>query len=315
MIHGKDDFDNHIVDIVQIGLGTNSTFIQNFTNPDDWDERLDWILQIVKPCRHGDCKSIAGVAVEPVSEHVEALLPWVKKLLPRVALVQQAIGETDGNSMLFMLPKQEHQALLNAVDSSQRRGLEWSLSYLLNMSCVGQKHPDMQYYFNKIRDNYGVDAHLKQARVGMWTWSTLVQKLNFKGCKVLVVDAEGFDASILRSMIEYCSSRETKSSSDVWPHVIQFETQGHCDKLEGVGAEWGIIAALQNAGYTLVHFSHYNTHLARTKKLLHKGRVKYWAGSLICSRCWKRHCYPYSTSRIDWNIYCLACARGSRYRY
>lgn len=313
MIYGKHNFDNRLVHIVQIGLGTNSTFIQNFANSCDWDERLEWILQIVKPCRHGDCKSIAGVAVEPVSEHVKALMPWVKKLLPRVALVQQAIGEEDGYRMLFMLPKQQHQALLNAVHSSRRRGLEWSLSYLLNMSCVGQEHPDMQYYLNKIEYNYGVHVRLKQVTVGMWTWSTLVQKLNFKGCKVLVVDAEGFDVSILRSMIEYCSSCETKSSP--WPHVIQFETQGHCDKLEGVGAEWGIITALQNAGYTLVHYSHYNTHLARTSKLSHKGRVKYWAGSLICSRCWKRHRYPYLTSRIDWNIYCFACARGSRYRH
>ena len=94
--------------------------------------------------------------------------------------------------MLFMLPKQQYQALLNAVPSSQRRGLEWSLSYLLNMSCVGQEHPDMQYYLNKIKYNYGVQVHLKRARVGMWRWSTLVRKLNFKGCKVLVVDAEGW---------------------------------------------------------------------------------------------------------------------------
>ena len=102
MIHSEHNFRNRFVDIVQIGLGTNSTFIQNFANSCDWDERLEWILQIVKPYRHGDCKSIAGVAVEPVSEHVKALLPWVKKLLPRVALVQQAIGEMDGHSLRLM---------------------------------------------------------------------------------------------------------------------------------------------------------------------------------------------------------------------
>ena len=71
--------------------------------------------------------------------------------------------------------------------------------------------------------------------------------------------------------------------------MIHFETQGHCDKLEGGGVEWEIIAALEKVGYTLVHYSYYNTHLARTKELFHNGRVKYWAGSLLSSRCWSRH--------------------------
>ena len=89
--------------------------------------------------------------------------------------------------------------------------------------------------------------------------------------------------------------------------MIQFETQGHCDKLEGGGAEWEIIAALEKVGYTLVHYSYYNTHLARTKELFQNGRVKYWAGSLLCSWCWTRHAYPYLTAQGDRKIYCRAC--------
>ena len=305
MIYGTHDFDGRRVHIVQIGLGTNSTFIQNFASSRDWDKGLDWILQIVSDVSP-EC--LTGVAVEPASEHVESLLPWVRQSLPCVALVQQAIGDMDGNSRLFKWPKHKHQALIRQVPSWQRCGLEWSLSYLLNMSCVGQQHPDMQHYLDSIRRNYGVQLDLEQDDVGVWTWSRLAQKLNFNGCEVLIVDTEGFDARILRSMIKHCSARERASSGDAWPYVIQFETQGHCDKLEGGDAEWDIIAALQKVGYILVHYSYYNTHLARTNELFHNGHVKYWAGSLICSRCWKRHCYPYLTSQIDRNIYCRACS-------
>ena len=138
----------------------------------------------------------------------------------------------------------------------------------------------------------------------------LVQELNFKGCEVLIVDTEGYDARILRSMISHCSLCERAGAGDAWPYVIQFETQGHCDKLDGGDAEWDIITALEKVGYTLVHYSYYNTHLARTNELSYNGRVMYWAGSLVCSCCWKRHCYPYVTSVGDRKIYCRDCLAG-----
>ena len=304
MKYGAQDFHGCSVHIVQIGLGTNSTFIQNLVSSRDWDEGLDWILQIV-----GDVSPmcLAGVAVEPVGEHVEALLPWVNQSLPRVALVQQAIGDMEQNSRLFKWPKEKHEALLREVPFWQRCGLEWSLSYLVNMSCVGQQHPDMQHYLDGIFRIHGVRLDLEEVSVGVWTWGRLVQELNFNGCEVLIVDTEGYDARILRSMISHCSERERASSGDAWPYVIQFETQGHCDKLEGRGAEWEIIAALEKVGYTLVYYSYHNTYLARTKELVHHGRVNYWAGSLLCSWCWRRHAYPYLTAQGDRKIYCRAC--------
>ena len=304
MMYGAKDFHGCKIHIVQIGLGTNSTFIQNYVSPRDWDDGLDWMLQVV-----GDVSPscLAGVAVEPACEHVQALLPRIIELLPCVAIVQVAIGDKDETLQLFKWPKQKHEALLSRVTSWQRCCLEKSLSYLLNMSCVGQQHPDMQYHLDSIRDLYGVDMELVQESVSVWTWGRLVRELNFKGCEVLIVDTEGYDARILRSMISYCSLCEMTGSGDAWPYVIQFETQGHCDKLDGGDAEWDIIMALEKVGYTLVHYSYYNTHLARTNELSHNGRVMYWAGSLVCSCCWKRHRYPYLTCVADRKIYCRGC--------
>ena len=303
-IHGVQNFNGCSVHVVQIGLGTNSTFIQNYASSGDWDEGLDWILQVV-----GDVplECLAGVGVEPVREHVEALLPRVKELLPRVSVVQQAIGDREQTSRLFKWPKQKHEELLRRVPPRQRGGLEWSLSYLVNMSCVGQQHPDMQHYLDSIRDIHGEHFDVEQVSVGVWTWGKLVQELNFNGCEVLIVDTEGYDARVLRSMISHCLECERESSADVWPMVIQFETQGHCDKLEGGAAEWDVILALEKVGYTLVHYSYYNTHLARTKELVQNCRVQYWAGSLVCDLCWRREAYPYLTAHGDRKIYCRAC--------
>ena len=303
--HGVQNHKGSRVHVVQIGLGTNSTFIQNFVSSSDWDEGLHWILQVVGEI---PLEFLAGVGVEPVREHVEALLPLVRESLPRVTVVEQAIGDQEQTSTLFKWPKQKHEALLRRVPSGQRGGLEWSLSYLINMSCVGQQHPDMQQYLDSIRDVHGEQFDVEQVSVGVWTWGKLVHELNFNGCEVLIVDTEGYDARVLRSMISHCLERERESSADVWPKVIQFETQGHCDKLEGRAAEWQIICALEEVGYTLIHYSYYNTHMARTQELLQNCRVKYWAGSLLCGKCWKRHAYPYLTACRDRKIYCRSCA-------
>ena len=85
----------------------------------------------------------------------------------------------------------------------------------------------------------------------------LAHELNFSGCQVLIVDTEGHDAAVFRSMISHCKNR----SPEEWPWLIQFETMGNCDLVEGKGTEWGIINTLVEYGYALVHFSWNDTQL------------------------------------------------------
>merc|ERR1712048_1150337 len=98
--------------------------------------------------------------------------------------------------------------------------------------------------------------------VDIWTWAKLATTFNFAGCELLVIDTEGYDTKILRSMIAHC-----REHTNDWPDVIQFETMGHCDRHEGLGSEKQIIRLLEDEGYTLVAMSDLNSHLVRKAAL------------------------------------------------
>ena len=63
-ITGKRDFKGKRVHVVQIGLGTNATFIQNVASPyyEGWDKGIEWILQCVSSAVIPS--TLTGVAVE-----------------------------------------------------------------------------------------------------------------------------------------------------------------------------------------------------------------------------------------------------------
>ena len=141
------------------------------------------------------------------------------------------------------------------------------------MSCIGYEHPDMQRMVEEIRLIHGMEVTLCHTAVHIWSYEKLARELNFCGCEVRIIDAEGYDVRILKSMIAHCSNRED-SQIDAWPYVIQFETRGHCDNIDGHGEEWGIVASLEKVGYTLVYYSWHDTSLARTLQLRHNERVR-----------------------------------------
>ena len=95
-----------------------------------------------------------------------------------------------------------------------------------------------------------------------------------------------------------------------WPYVIQFETMGHCDRLEGTDAEWAAITELLRSGYTLLAYSHYNTQLVRNQAL-GSPRIDRWAGKLQCWGCNKRKSYPYifAPGREGYAVYCRRCLK------
>ena len=62
---------------MQVGLGTNSTFVQNLGGlQQDWCASMDWLLETVS--EHNP-ETFTGVGVEPVAEHVEAMraISWM----------------------------------------------------------------------------------------------------------------------------------------------------------------------------------------------------------------------------------------------
>ena len=148
-IYGVENFNGRRVNCVQIGLGTYDTVIQYFAKhgepSDNRDAGIAWLLKSV-----GDAvlTDPTGIAVEPVAEHVHALLHLVEKSLTGVSLVQCAIGDTDWEAQLHFVPKQVREELLKQKPSNEQA--ERDLTYLLNMSCVEREHPAMAHCLKRL---------------------------------------------------------------------------------------------------------------------------------------------------------------------
>ena len=299
------DFCSRRINVVQVGLGTNTTFLQNLAGTDhEWDRNIAWLLEVVSD---SPLQCITGVAIEPVREHIEVLRTIASRSMPRVALLQIALGAKNMRSTLHMLSKSRHNQVLRTIPWWERKDLKMQLQYLQNMSSVGYEHPAIHTLRWLYWRQYGVNLRFSQRVVEMWSWGTLASNLNFRGCELLILDTEGQDVKILRSLISHCQSREREKNEIHWPYVIQVETQGHNDKIEGHGAEWGIIHELEDNGYTLVHYSYFDSQLARTDALKYNRRIWGWATRLICTTCRRWSQYPYVTRYEDRLVYCRTC--------
>jgi len=162
-------------------------------------------------------------------------------------------------------------------------------------------HPLLPQICCNIAREFNVEVKVESRAADVWTWSRLQNSCNFRGCEVLVVDTEGYDAQILRSLIEHCRWYQND-----WPRLIQFETMGHCDILEGHGAEWQVIGSLEAEGYRLIGYSYFNSHLAREQDVQQPdAKMLDWLQSWkcdSCSRCWA---FPYITENSG--VFCRQC--------
>ena len=284
------DFRGASAHFVQIGLGTNTTFIQNLAGPwEEWTKAVDWLSAAMSETR---ASQVRGVAVEPVGELVKALQPATQQL-PSVCLVQAAIGEFDRAGVdVLGLSLVSCEELVRQLAPSRRQGFNWELQYLQNMSTVDKAHPLMADCCAQLAEKYGVMPRLVTHHVDIWSYGKLAWDLNFVGCEVLMIDAEGHDAQILRSVIQHC-----RRNPRAWPGLSQFETQGHCDTLEGHGTEWRVIHSLQEEGYLLVGYSYHDSLLAHREALRQDPRLRRWVmeyqrfpylgaeSGVFCRRC------------------------------
>lgn len=302
-------FEGGRVNVVQVGLGTNATFIQNIAGSrDEWDKEIGWMMEVVSVDRSD---IISGVGVEPVKEHLETLHQSCCGYLPGVGLAQVALGEEDAKQLpIHVLPQRTHDFLLKQVPVARREDLRDHLAFLMNMSCVGTTHPELEAQRDWIQQRYNLKLNLEWRETEVWSWRKLCREFDFVGCELLIVDTEGHDAKVLRSMMSHCQEAQTVHGRKVWPDVIQFETMSHCDKVEGTGAEWAAIQALERNGYTLVHYSHHNSHLAFTEAIQNENRVRKWVETITCDTCGSRGSFPYS-SDIQ-GIYCNKCITNTR---
>ena len=286
---------------VQIGLGTNTTFIQNLVGDSTlWSSKVHFLFR-QSSLWDQDLHFTRGIAVEPVLSLVEDLQPLASEL-PHVRLLQAAIGEEAAQDVpIFGLCNGMRADALRQVSLEDLPKLTEELEYFRNMSCLEGAHSLIVDSAQRIEAKYNVKVGIDSLQtVDIWTWGELVEYFNFVGCEVVLIDAEGYDTKILRSLFSYCSDHP-----EHWPDLIAFETMGHCDKCEGPGAEKAILDKFREGGYTVVSMSDYDSYLIKTTALDKEDRLQWWVNQWFCDECQEKWFMPYM--QCYEGVFCKKC--------
>lgn len=265
------DYKGKPVHVIQIGLGTFDTFLHDDAA---W---IDVLLQATSR-RAGD--KLKAIGVDPVEESAGPLEQLaMEKEQHYVSIMLAAVGEETGTVSLFCLPhttrlKMREELEHRRVDALKRANVDWSLSFLENMSSTHRPHPEFHYYTDDVYRLSKTNQELMERReVQLITYAGILRKPNSRGCEVLIIDAEGTDCAILRSMIH----TGTTSEDFLWPLVICFEIQGHGDVKERKSVEESTVRDLQSLGYLLLH-GHKDATLVYSPAL--HGKLRKWANKL-----------------------------------
>ena len=295
----KPDFKKKKLNFIQIGLGTNCTFVHNLAGDEsDYNNALAFFFE---PSTEKELEHVLGISVEPVARLVENIRPIASRM-PGVQLVQAAMGECDqSGAEMKGLSEELRESIVKQAPPNKQHQLIRDLEYLRNMSCLDSVHPFFPRCLNQIESDYGIKFDIECIEtVDVWSWEKLVMEYNFVGCEVMLLDAEGCDTKILRSLISFCHDHP-----DHWPDMIQFETMGHCDSIEGFGAEKATLDSLEREGYTHVAVSDHNSYVMRTSLLEKERRFQDWIYKWRCQTCYTKWCLPYLSNHMG--TYCKTC--------
>ena len=296
-VFGCRNFEGRRLNVLQIGLGTFATFVHNLTGQGEMYTDIEWLMSAAST----NSTDLLAVGVEPIQEHVKSLVTALQSL-PNASLVQAAIGRRDINTSVHSLhPTWKH--LMQRLDPKEQESFYESVLFLLNMSSVGWPLPWFKECRNDIEQQHGVRLDLQKHEVRCFSYSGLVQLLNFSGTEVLIIDTEGQDCQILLSMIDTCSQHDDPESA--WPDVIQFESMGHCDEVDGGGAEASICQMLKQNGYVLA-CSGKDTQLVKGR-VLQESRIDRWVQTFQCTRCFAKGFCGMPFKWHSWTMLCRSC--------
>ncbi|CAE7249538.1 SF3B4 [Symbiodinium natans] len=273
--------------VVQVGLGDNRTFLHELVGqPGEVSVNIKWLLSACSG--YWNQRELRGIAVEPVRKHFEDAESLLRQgRFANVSLVQVALGQWDGTVPLWRVEAAAPEALA-AMSVAQREHYDWDMSYLRNMSCVGDISSHLEYFHSRLVDKAEVAVPLRKDTVQLWSWRRLAREMGFHGCEVLVLDTEGCDVEILRSMAYHCWWRP-----DERPWLIQFESNGLSNERGGGSDESAVVAELEDLGYMLVGKSKTDTHLVLREKAVEGSPLHRWMQTWRCSYCGRTECYPY----------------------
>lgn len=298
--HGLQNFEWQRLHVLQIGLGTFGTVVENLANSCNSCGTVAWLLEAASNKSH----TLLTVGVEPMPHHLARLRPFLGSL-PNTALVEAAIVCHSGATTIHGITEDKYQSCLAMLDVADVPRFESLSVYLRNMSCVGQEHPEFEKYNSHLRALFNVKIDSEPIDIKTFTFGALARTLRFIGAEVLLIDAEGYDCQILQSMIEYCNE---VGDARCWPDVIQFETLGHSDKVEQDDVERKMVRALENSGYIVACYGN-DTQLVKFAALQEEARLEKWVNMLRCQRCGSEGTsgMPFSLC-CGLGLYCDGCA-------
>jgi hypothetical protein len=148
---------------------------------------------------------------------------------------------------------------------------------------------------------------MEAKRTDVWTYQQLVRKLNFKGVELLIIDAEGHDTMILRSVIDHCRTQEANASWE-WPDVIVCETLGHCDRKVGTGAEAACMESLRECRYSMLTSGGPNVTLVNNSAFRYHKPLRDWIAKLHCNDCAYTDQWPFTMGKGG-KLRCSWCLR------
>jgi len=304
-VYGKQDFYQQKLNMLQIGLGTFGTFVQNFTCPEEVNFAVSWLLDATSDNSDG----LLAVGVEPVPEHVDRLVPMLKHLR-NSALVQAAVtGQDQEQIEVHAITPDSYEKHAQAMRPAELRDFNYLVVFLRNMSCVGQAHPEFSRLNAFLAATCGVNIEMQPIRARAISYGALVQKLGFRGVEVLLIDAEGYDCKILQSMIDHCS---LPGNQHAWPELIQFETMGHSNWMGNGSAkdlENEMCSTLEQVGYMVVCYGK-DTQLIRLSAVETEPRLQRWVDTFCCRQCkeYSHDGMPFWHTIAEGNL-CKHCSR------
>ena len=277
VFHGRTNFEGRRLNFLQIGLGTCRTFFQNLARCQEYANEVEWLLAAVSD----RSTTLLGVGVEPVPACASGLLDTLLKL-PNATIVQAAIGLSDGDVVMHTLSLEVYlHCIEHVVPRDKQEDFKWHTEFLMNMSCVDDCLPAFTDYVTWIDNEFHTQLKTDLVTSRMMSYGTLVKELQFSGTEVLMIDAEGHDCKILKSMIDHCTREE---NVNCWPTIISVETMGHCNLGDGTDTEYDVLQTLCKYGYMIAYIS-INTQLYREDHQNNEYLVRQWLAEFACSKC------------------------------
>jgi len=282
--HPPRNYANKAVHILQVGLGTFGTFVK--------PNEQTWMALLLKASSWKKNDNVLkAIGVDPLEESVSLQQAAVTGT-SKCSFLLAAIDEDSEPKSLFCLPRGMRFRIFQSLQGEalwKRMLVDAELEFMENMSSIGSPHRDYKQCMDRIIDCIDLKESLQEERrVEVCTFEEVLRIHNASGCEVLVIDAEGSDCAIIRSMLACCKKKHAS-----WPWVICFETQSLANfKEDNQNLEEKIITLLQEEEYLLIY-------AGRDAVLVHHPTLR----QLQDLAQWADDNYTLTCSFCSWNLY------------